>query len=241
MHNKRIRLNSGIHCVISSGLILILIILGACSTEPTITPTPTLVASPTASSTPTTVPSPTATLPPTRTPRPTEVPLLIRNDITYTHGLQPDVKDSVLDICAPEQPGEWPVLILAHGLQDSKDRFVRMGKVLAREGMVVIDNSTISPTATREFAKRLKREKAADYLDAPVSGLLVLARTSKAAARLVASSYNWALRTAMAISRPIPDKSSMLLGLKHWVNPVATPMTPILSPSMVKGTPAKER
>ncbi len=40
----------------------------------------------------------------------------------------------------------------------------------AREGLVVIDNSTISPAATREFAKRLKREKAAEYLDAPVSG-----------------------------------------------------------------------
>ena len=38
----------------------------------------------------------------------------------------------------------------------------------AREGLVVIDNSTISPAATREFAKRLKREKAAEYLDAPV-------------------------------------------------------------------------
>ena len=39
-----------------------------------------------------------------------------------------------------------------------------------REGLVVIDNSTISPAATREFAKRLKREKATEYLDAPVSG-----------------------------------------------------------------------
>ena len=40
----------------------------------------------------------------------------------------------------------------------------------ARDGLIVIDNSTISPAATREFAKRLKREKAAEYLDAPVSG-----------------------------------------------------------------------
>ena len=40
----------------------------------------------------------------------------------------------------------------------------------AREGLVVIDNSTISPAATREFAKRLKREKQTEYLDAPVSG-----------------------------------------------------------------------
>jgi len=40
----------------------------------------------------------------------------------------------------------------------------------ARTGLVVIDNSTISPAATREFAKRLKREKQTEYLDAPVSG-----------------------------------------------------------------------
>ncbi len=38
-----------------------------------------------------------------------------------------------------------------------------------RNGLVVIDNSTISPQATRDFAARLK-EKSVDYLDAPVSG-----------------------------------------------------------------------
>jgi len=36
-------------------------------------------------------------------------------------------------------------------------------------GLVVVDNSTISPKATCEFAQRLK-EKGVDYLDAPVSG-----------------------------------------------------------------------
>ncbi len=39
----------------------------------------------------------------------------------------------------------------------------------ARAGLVVIDNSTISPQATRDFAARL-RERGVDYLDAPVSG-----------------------------------------------------------------------
>ena len=39
----------------------------------------------------------------------------------------------------------------------------------ARRGMVVIDNSTISPDATREFAARLGK-KGIEYLDAPVSG-----------------------------------------------------------------------
>jgi 3-hydroxyisobutyrate dehydrogenase-like beta-hydroxyacid dehydrogenase len=38
-----------------------------------------------------------------------------------------------------------------------------------REGMVVVDSSTISPTATRKFAERV-RAKGADYVDAPVTG-----------------------------------------------------------------------
>jgi 3-hydroxyisobutyrate dehydrogenase-like beta-hydroxyacid dehydrogenase len=37
------------------------------------------------------------------------------------------------------------------------------------EGMVVVDSSTISPTATRKFAERV-RAKGADYVDAPVTG-----------------------------------------------------------------------
>ena len=38
-----------------------------------------------------------------------------------------------------------------------------------REGMVVVDSSTISPFATREFAERV-RQHGADYVDAPVTG-----------------------------------------------------------------------
>ncbi len=39
----------------------------------------------------------------------------------------------------------------------------------ARTGLIVIDNSTISPCATHQIAQRLK-EKKVEYLDAPVSG-----------------------------------------------------------------------
>ncbi len=39
----------------------------------------------------------------------------------------------------------------------------------AKEGLIVIDNSTISPVATVEFAARLK-EQGVTFLDAPVSG-----------------------------------------------------------------------
>ena len=177
------RFNISIFFVESFVLLFLLAILGACTVEPTVVPTPTQVARPTAFATPTVLSSPTATLPPTRTPRPTEVPLLIRNDITYTHGLHPDVRDRALDIYAPEQPGEWPVIILAHGFQQTKEAFVRMGKGLAREGAVVfvIDwpawSSIISPsgdgsrlrerTETFNCAVRFTRAKAADYTLTP--------------------------------------------------------------------------
>jgi 2-hydroxy-3-oxopropionate reductase len=39
----------------------------------------------------------------------------------------------------------------------------------AREGLIVVDNSTISPSATQDFAQRLAAQGVA-YLDAPVSG-----------------------------------------------------------------------
>jgi 3-hydroxyisobutyrate dehydrogenase-like beta-hydroxyacid dehydrogenase len=38
-----------------------------------------------------------------------------------------------------------------------------------KEGMIVADSSTISPTATRRFAERV-RAKGADYVDAPMTG-----------------------------------------------------------------------
>jgi 3-hydroxyisobutyrate dehydrogenase-like beta-hydroxyacid dehydrogenase len=47
-----------------------------------------------------------------------------------------------------------------------------------REGMIVVDSSTIAPAATREFAKRV-REKGADYVDAPVTGSKVAAESGQ--------------------------------------------------------------
>ena len=40
----------------------------------------------------------------------------------------------------------------------------------ASSELIVIDNSTISPAATVQFAQQLKKEKGTEYLDAPVSG-----------------------------------------------------------------------
>jgi 3-hydroxyisobutyrate dehydrogenase-like beta-hydroxyacid dehydrogenase len=42
------------------------------------------------------------------------------------------------------------------------------------EGMIVVDSSTISPSATRRFADRLKM-RGADYVDAPITGSKIAA------------------------------------------------------------------
>jgi 3-hydroxyisobutyrate dehydrogenase-like beta-hydroxyacid dehydrogenase len=46
------------------------------------------------------------------------------------------------------------------------------------EGMVVVDSSTISPDATRQFAERV-RQRGADYVDAPVTGSKVAAESGQ--------------------------------------------------------------
>ncbi len=61
-------------------------------------------------------------------------------------------------VCVPDTPDVEQVLTGDHGVIES-----------AREGMIVIDHSTISPSATRHLAAAFARRGAA-LLDAPVSG-----------------------------------------------------------------------
>ena len=65
----------------------------------------------------------------------------------------------VVFINVPDTPDVEQVIFAPGGLGEA-----------ARRELTVIDNSTISPAATREFARRLKEQTGADYLDAPVSG-----------------------------------------------------------------------
>ena len=71
-----------------------------------------------------------------------------------------EVADSaeVVFINVPDTPDVEQVIFGSNGISES-----------ARGGLIVIDNSTISPSATRRFARRLK-DKGVEYLDAPVSG-----------------------------------------------------------------------
>jgi len=67
-------------------------------------------------------------------------------------------RSEVIILMVPDTPDVEKVLFAAGGVSDG----------LAK-GKLVIDMSSISPMATRSFAKRIN-EKGCDYLDAPVSG-----------------------------------------------------------------------
>jgi len=73
---------------------------------------------------------------------------------------------NVVFTCLPDTPDVHDVLLGPAGVIDS-----------ARHGLIVIDHSTISPSATREFAKALL-DRGAQLLDAPVSGGDVGARNA---------------------------------------------------------------
>jgi 2-hydroxy-3-oxopropionate reductase len=64
----------------------------------------------------------------------------------------------IIFLMVPDTPDVERVLFGENGVADS-----------LRAGQIVVDMSSISPIATREFAAKV-REKGADYLDAPVSG-----------------------------------------------------------------------
>lgn len=67
-------------------------------------------------------------------------------------------KASVVMIMVPDTPDVESVLFSAGGVAEGLSK-----------GKVVVDMSSISPIATKEFAKKVNA-KGADYLDAPVSG-----------------------------------------------------------------------
>jgi len=67
-------------------------------------------------------------------------------------------KADVIFVMVPDTPDVERVLFGENGVASK-----------LKSGQVVVDMSSISPIATREFAAKV-REKGADYLDAPVSG-----------------------------------------------------------------------
>jgi len=84
--------------------------------------------------------------------------LLNENGTAYSTNKEVAEAADVIIIMLPDTPHVESVLFGDSGIWSG-----------LREGHIVIDMSSISPIATKEFAKKIN-EKGAEYLDAPVSG-----------------------------------------------------------------------
>jgi 3-hydroxyisobutyrate dehydrogenase len=85
-------------------------------------------------------------------------PLAARGATVCASAAEVAGNSEVVFINVPDTPDVEQVIFGSNGIIQS-----------ARLGLVVVDNSTISPSATRQFAERLK-DMGVEYLDAPVSG-----------------------------------------------------------------------
>jgi 2-hydroxy-3-oxopropionate reductase len=79
-----------------------------------------------------------------------------------TSGAEVAMRADIIIVMVPDTPHVEAVLFSEHGVAEGL-------KESGAEGKVVVDMSSISPIATKQFAARIK-ELGADYLDAPVSG-----------------------------------------------------------------------
>ena len=145
-------------------LALVTLLLGACG-APQLTPTPTVAA-------------------PTMTP-----PVEVASDVAYAMPLQPDVIEQRLDIYTPREAGAWPVVVILHGLDNTKEYYAPLSQAIAEQGAVVftVDWQTwIADLAARENGKgfremsealscaiRFARATASDYGGDPSQVTLV--------------------------------------------------------------------
>jgi acetyl esterase/lipase len=123
------------HLIVAACLIALFAAGCAAQEEQEASPT----AEPTAERTPTTIPESTAS--PTAAPTRTLVPAAVEtiSDIPYAEAVDPDVGQQLLDIYyTPGAAQGKPVVIWAHGSNTDKGTGRTMGRVLAKEGYVVI-------------------------------------------------------------------------------------------------------
>lgn len=62
----------------------------------------------------------------------------ITKDILYAMAIDPEAQDQYLDIYAPGSPGEYSVVLWAHGLEGDKNGARSLGRILAKEGIVTV-------------------------------------------------------------------------------------------------------
>ena len=107
--------------------------------EPTVdaSPTPRPPApSPTAAPTDTPVAATATAVPPTASPTPAESSVI--EDVLYAEAIDPAAGDQYLDIYVPGSPGNYPVVLWAHGSNLSKSSGQTLGRILAKSGFVVV-------------------------------------------------------------------------------------------------------
>lgn len=103
--------------------------LGACGGSdealPTLVETPTLRPSETL--------APTPTLPPA-TPTPA---ITVTNEVIYAISLEESETSWALDVYTPVENGDWPTVVLIHGLGVAKEGYVRESEIISESGAVV--------------------------------------------------------------------------------------------------------
>ena len=78
---------------------------------------------------------------PTSTPIPSLVlPLsvTVTKDLVYAKGLQSDAQvEWKLDLYAPTEPGDWPVVVFLHGRGQTKEGWTTLSRAIAEQGAIV--------------------------------------------------------------------------------------------------------
>lgn len=86
-------------------------------------------------------------------PTPTKPPLQVGTDILYASSLQEDGDSWRLDIYAPNDTGNWPVVVFLHGSSGStKEGYIKESQIIAESGAVVYTLSW--PTWIQDLAER---------------------------------------------------------------------------------------
>jgi acetyl esterase/lipase len=155
------------HCIRSGagGLLVASLLLAACSSPS----------------------SPTPTAAPAATPSPTAEAATLTTEITKNiHYADVDERGTNLDVYAPSDPGTWPVVIVVHGGGQVRSSFAPLAEAIASQGAVVYNIDTMftfpwsSIIERIACAVRFARATAADYGGDP--GRITLVGSSAGAA-----------------------------------------------------------
>jgi sugar lactone lactonase YvrE/acetyl esterase/lipase len=79
-------------------------------------------------------------------------PVAASSDVAYVTPLQPDVTEQRLDVYTPSEAGDWPVVVLLHGYDATKEYYAPLSQAIAEQGAVVF--TAAWPTWIADLAAR---------------------------------------------------------------------------------------